>query len=147
MDDGTASGMRELPLVFMRSFWVQQMASPHWSLLIRSPREFGGHAERIDLLFSGVKALKLKTALPDLIVRRPAEDEHVSILADIGNSASLSAGLRLYILEDSLSTGYVVAYHLSVSTDLHEGNVPSLVLSRLAGQSPVEPQGTIYDID
>lgn len=147
VDDVTASQLRKLPLVLDRTFWVQQLASPHWSLLVRSPREFGGHAERIDLLFTGVKALKLRIALPSLSVRRPTGEERACILAELGDNTALSGGLHLYIVEDSLSTGYVVAHRLSVSTDLHEGNVPSLLWSRLVGESPSAPQGTIYDID
>ena len=146
MDDVTASELRQLPLQFDRPFWVQHLSSPHWSLLIRSPREFGEYAERIDLLFTGVKALKLRIALPSLIVRRPNGEERAWILAELGDNAALSAGLHPYVVEDGLSTGYVVAYHLSASTDLHEGNVPSLLWSRLVGELPAEPQGTIYDI-
>src|SRR4051794_9445189 len=83
----------------------------HFELLLRSTKD-DENPTRLDLMFSGVAAVKLRTELDGVVIRTATRDEEAQVRAEAGASDST----KLYILE---SDGFV-GYLLALAFDSHE---------------------------
>lgn len=94
-------------------------------LLLRSPKSPSAET-RVDVLFQNVKALKLPTRLEGLSVRSPGDEELRSIEDDAGFLADENT--RIFVVEGTNYTGYVVAGVVVAQEDTGEYSDPSALM-------------------
>ncbi|TCM48849.1 hypothetical protein [Kribbella sp. VKM Ac-2568] len=124
---------RALPAVFDRPFFLNQFVSTHQSLLLRSPKG-DLFADRVDVLFKGVVAVKLVSKLQNLTVREASSEEAASVAADCGAEVLGGNGLRIFMLDGGPSSAYVVALSMFASRDQRHGSNPSPLLFDVDGE-------------
>jgi hypothetical protein len=130
---------RGLPVTFDRPFFMNRFVSTHQSLLLRSPKG-DSFSDRIDILFRGVVAMKLLSRFQTLTVRDASSEESAAVTADCGADALVGDGLRIFMLEGGVSSGYVVALSMFASRDQRHGSNPSPLLFDVDGEPvPIEP--------
>lgn len=124
---------RDLPVAFNRPFLLNRFVSTHQSLLLRSPKG-DLFADRVDLLFKGVVAVKLVSRLENLTVREASSEEAASVAAECGIELLAGKDLRIFILEGGPSSAYVVALSMFASRDQRHGSNPSPLLFDVEGE-------------
>ncbi|MBO2458111.1 hypothetical protein [Actinomadura violacea] len=132
----------ELPLVLDRQFYVDSLVSTHKQLLLKSPMgdEYG---DRVDVLFKGVRAVKLAFDLPTLKVRLPTDRELAGVIAECGEE-TIGGGrpaMQAYVISGGRADGYVVAVTaFLVKNQEHGANTSQLLWD--VYRTP--PPSTIY---
>jgi hypothetical protein len=91
-------------------------------------------ADRVDILFKGVVAVKLASKLKNLSVREANSEESAEIAADCGVEVAGRQGLRVFLLEGGPAAAYVVALSMFVSRDQRHGRNPSPLLFDVEGE-------------
>jgi len=109
-----------LPVSFDRAFFLNRFVATHRSLLLRSPKG-ESDADRIDILFKGVVAVKFLSELQNLTVRAASKKERAAIERDCGLGMHTGDGLHAFILEGGPRPGYVVALSMFASRDQRHG--------------------------
>lgn len=118
---------QELPLRIDRIFILSRLVMSHAGMILRSPKR-NEHDIRIDILFAGTCAVKLRRRLPTLAVRHPTDREIRDVEHDMGLKIVGPASLNLYMIEGGPSLGYVVASGMWMSTDREADTDPSPLL-------------------
>jgi len=132
---------RALPVSFDRAFYLNRFVATHRSLLLRSPKG-DSDADRIDILFKGVVAVKFLSELQKLTIRVASKKERASIERDCGVGMHTGDDLNVFILDGGPRPGYIVALSMFASRDQRHGANPSPLLFDLEGE-PV-PSEVLY---
>jgi hypothetical protein len=109
-------------VIFNREFQIWNYSVGHGLLLLRSPKATG-RPTRIDVLFTDVRVIELRTSLSTLNI------EEVE-LADVAERATkpietMESDLRIFMLKCKTWTGYVVAGSVQWHEDQGEYGQPS----------------------
>lgn len=117
------------PLNFRsRRFQMRRYNVSHGQLLLRSTKTLD-LTTRVDILFKGVRAMKLNTDVPDLTIREPTDAEAKSIESEC-QGATLN-GNQIYVLSSSAGQGYVISSSMQHNEDAGEYDDPSHLFSNL----------------
>jgi hypothetical protein len=104
----------------MFEFWSSNVS--HGIVVLRSNRS-PGFSTRIELVWKGVSALSVVSAMHDVELRVAAREEAAAIVSKLPQDASI--GREVYWLAARQFSGYVVAAYLELVEDTFEYYEPS----------------------
>jgi hypothetical protein len=126
---------RELPISIDRPFHLNSVVATHVQLLLRSGK-LGRYADRVDIVFKDVRAVRIRREFPVLRLRDATEGELVQIGGEV--PSALMRGAATYVIEAQPMFAYVVAGAAFMASD-HEPDAnpsPLLVAETMQGKWP-----------
>jgi len=119
--------MSKLVVSFKREFQVWSYTVGHGRLLLRSPKA-PAQPTRVDILFTDVRAVEIRTNLSSLTIQE-AELEEVA-QRPIKPQQALETGHRIFLLKSADWVGCVVAGSVHWREDQGEYGEPSGLMGR-----------------